>query len=208
MKLWETEYFAMDFTTGDMKRVIGEFFYEGENMEQAMKALIKSNKPWIRLTGGCYVKVDKSTADDLENNTPEVENDVGIDPTESGFKITDALRDMLMNMEMNDDMLKDMQESIDDDDDDDDDDEDDYGIPKNPKYEINWGLLSDLTVFVKGMSIDEFLDWLDLQDWAYIHEILKHFKKGKLDAYVKTIEGHLKNKYGESNEESLNDEEN
>ena len=157
MRLWETEYFAMNFSTGELQKVIGEFFYEGVNFEQANLALVKSKQPWLRLTGNWYKKVDKpSVNEELKNNTPIVENEPKIE---------------------------------------------------KPKYEINWGLLDDLTVFIKAMSLDDFLDWLDLQDWAYIQEILVQLKEGKLDAYVKTIEGHLKNKYGESNESYLNDEE-
>lgn len=157
MKLWETEYFALNFNTGELQRVIGEFFYEGINFEQASLALVKSKQPWLRLTGNWFKKVEKPVADDeLKNNTPIVEDEPKIE---------------------------------------------------KPKYEINWGLLDDLTVFIQSMSLDDFLDWLDLQDWAYIQEILLQLKEGKLDAYVKTIEGHLKNKYGESNESYLNDEE-
>lgn len=148
MRLWQTEYFAMNFETGELQKVIGEFLYEGINFEQATLALVKSKQPWLRLTGNWYEKKENYTTEGLKNNTPIVENE--------------------------------------------------------PKYTIDWSLLDDIKDFVKSMSLDDFLDWLDLQEFVYIQELLEKCREGKLDAYAKTIEGHLKNKYGKSNEENLN----
>jgi hypothetical protein len=58
---------------------------------------------------------------------------------------------------------------------------------------------------VTEMSIDDFIDWLDEQDKEYLLKLLKTLDSiGNLDAYIKTIEGHLTHKYGGSKE---NDEE-
>lgn len=55
----------------------------------------------------------------------------------------------------------------------------------------------------KGMSLDDFYDWLDLGNKDDVEAALREFKKVNHDTHVPIIEGYLKNKYGDKNQEGL-----
>lgn len=50
-KLWETEYWVINFATGTMERVISDEYVPAMNAQQAAEKLVASGKPWLRLTG-------------------------------------------------------------------------------------------------------------------------------------------------------------
>jgi|GEM_PF-6166835 len=50
-KLWESEFWAINFATGKAESVRSEHYFLGVNLEQAQLALLQSGMTWLRLTG-------------------------------------------------------------------------------------------------------------------------------------------------------------
>lgn len=86
MKVWETESFSLDFQTGELKRVVTEHFFLGVNLEQAYLSLVKTNMPWLRLTGNSYnekpnMEVETEISEEYESfvSPQEVTQDMTLD---------------------------------------------------------------------------------------------------------------------------------
>lgn len=143
-KVWQSEYFALNFATGEMERAISDMYFEGTNFEQAQLSLVRSNKPWLRLTGNWFI--------DTTSNLPEV-----------------------------------VAESR------------DAGDIRSDLYKE----ISDPENLVKDMSVDDFLDWLNISD--KLDDILatqKAFLKSNVDdKFNRLIVGHLKHKYNYGSED-------
>lgn len=54
MKLWEAEFFAVNFQTGVTERIVSTHYFSGVNFEQAQLSLVRANMPWLRLTGNWF----------------------------------------------------------------------------------------------------------------------------------------------------------
>lgn len=61
-KLWEAEFFAMDFETHELTNYTSGFYFEGVNFEEASKELKNSGLTYLRLTGK-YFKDTQSVYD-------------------------------------------------------------------------------------------------------------------------------------------------
>lgn len=54
-KLWETEYWAINFASGKIEGVISAHYIRAVNLEQAVSALAGMNMPWLRVNGNWYM---------------------------------------------------------------------------------------------------------------------------------------------------------
>ena len=194
MKIWETEFFALNFKTGELEGLVGDLFLSGDTMGEAQKNLNKADKPHLRLTGDWYNGGAKRDDEDDELKRYDKWAEGNKFEQELDKEVDDALEELKKAWSGKS--------------------EDDK---EDTEFEIHWTLSGasagqDKAVeeLVKEMSIDEFIDWLDEHDKDYILKLLKTLDSiGNLDAYIKTIEGHLTHKYGgskENDEEDLKEE--
>lgn len=138
MKVWQSEYFALNFRTGELERAISPHYFEGVNFEQGQLSLVKANMPWLRLTGNWFINKDNAPLALTEGNSSEVD------------KLNDFYEGFI-----------------------------------DPK---------ELT---KDMSVDDFLDWLDISDELEdILATLTKFREAGMEKHIRLIVGHLKHKYG------------
>ncbi len=148
-KVWQTEYFALNFLTGEMERAISDYYFEGVNFEQAQLSLVRAKKPWLRLTGNWFI------------NKADIKED---------FDLPEVISESRDAGDIRDDLYK---------------------------------AISDPENLVKDMSVDDFLDWLNISD--KLDDILatqKAFLKSKVDdKYNRLIIGHLKHKYNYGSED-------
>lgn len=61
-KLWELEYWAMNFVTGTLESIISDEYVSAVNAQHAAEKLTTIGKPWLRLTGNWF------------NDVPSVQN--------------------------------------------------------------------------------------------------------------------------------------
>lgn len=63
MKEWEAEFFALDYSTGDMVKVISQHRFQGINFGEAQRSMVKANmSSWLRLTGNWFAgEANKAT---------------------------------------------------------------------------------------------------------------------------------------------------
>ncbi len=53
-KLWELEYWVLNFASGEIESVISDEYLPAVNVEEAARKLLTVNKPWLRLTGNWF----------------------------------------------------------------------------------------------------------------------------------------------------------
>lgn len=137
MKVWQSEYFALNFQTGELERAISPHFFQGVNFEQAQLSLVRAKLPWLRLTGNWFINQEDQAKLVTSGENTEVD------------ELTDFYEGFI-----------------------------------DPK---------ELT---KDMSVDDFLDWLNISDKLDdILATLKQFKAAGMGKHVRLIIVHLKHKY-------------
>lgn len=53
-KLWETEYWAINFASGQIEAVVADHYVRAVNLEQAVFALSRMNMPWLKVNGNWF----------------------------------------------------------------------------------------------------------------------------------------------------------